>query len=189
MCLAHHSYCWTVFFSGGRSRRRPGPGLPPSTSFRRARRPSRPRPGTPAYRTPRNFRSRHREAPDEGGRPRPRPHRSYARAPAPASIRLARWRSSPSTRTAPCRGLPRRRPRPVDGSPSVALRSAGNFDRYGACRTDPSIPRCLPGRRPGKHTAAAVVCDFWREVVAPPFEFALEAGLQGAAKRACTDRG
>lgn len=28
----------------------------------------------------------------------------------------------------------------------------------------------------GKHTAAAMVCDFWGEVIAPPFEFALNEG-------------
>jgi transposase len=31
----------------------------------------------------------------------------------------------------------------------------------------------------GKHTAAAMVCDFWGEIVAPPFEFSLNEARFG----------
>jgi hypothetical protein len=34
----------------------------------------------------------------------------------------------------------------------------------------------------GKHTGAAMVCDFWGEIVAPPFDFSLnERGFQDLA--------
>jgi len=42
----------------------------------------------------------------------------------------------------------------------------------------------------GKHTGAAMVCDFWGEIMAPPFDFSLnERGISGSRCRAGTRRG